>query len=154
VVDEATAVQVSEPNRFVECVIAPDFAPAALQTLTTRPTWKKSVRLLRTGPLGERARRTPGLDYRRVDGEAEDRGQVVVAVLGEILDRHLVGFLLGGHEQDGLVGVAVGRGQGVARLDGRAVPLEVVEDHPQSSPSAACRAKPPRFRTCRGPATR
>ena len=77
-VDEATAVQVSEPNRFVECVIAPDFAPAALQTLTTRPTWKKSVRLLRTGPLGERARRAPGLDYRRVAGgllvQARDEG--------------------------------------------------------------------------------
>jgi phosphoribosylaminoimidazolecarboxamide formyltransferase/IMP cyclohydrolase len=50
-VDEATAMQVSEPGRFVECVIAPDFEPAALGVLTTRPTWKKSVRLLRTGPL-------------------------------------------------------------------------------------------------------
>jgi phosphoribosylaminoimidazolecarboxamide formyltransferase/IMP cyclohydrolase len=68
VVDEATAIQISEPNRFVECVVAPDFSPAALQTLTTRPTWKKSVRLLRTGPLEARAGRPAGLDFRRVDG--------------------------------------------------------------------------------------
>jgi phosphoribosylaminoimidazolecarboxamide formyltransferase/IMP cyclohydrolase len=64
-VDEATATQLTEPGRFVECVIAPDFAPAAYELLTTRPTWKKSVRLLRTGPIGGRP---AGLDYRRVDG--------------------------------------------------------------------------------------
>jgi phosphoribosylaminoimidazolecarboxamide formyltransferase/IMP cyclohydrolase len=68
VVDEATAMQVSEPKRFVECIIAPDFAPAAIEVLTTRPTWKKSVRLLRTRPPEARAGRDAGLDYRRVDG--------------------------------------------------------------------------------------
>jgi phosphoribosylaminoimidazolecarboxamide formyltransferase / IMP cyclohydrolase len=68
VVDEATATQVSEPNRFVECIVAPDFSPAALQIITTRPTWKKSVRLLRTGPLEARAGRPAGFDFRRVDG--------------------------------------------------------------------------------------
>jgi phosphoribosylaminoimidazolecarboxamide formyltransferase/IMP cyclohydrolase len=66
--DVATALRVSEPNRFVECIIAPDFEPAALEVLTTRPSWKKSVRLLRTGPLGVRAGRAPGLDYRRLEG--------------------------------------------------------------------------------------
>jgi phosphoribosylaminoimidazolecarboxamide formyltransferase / IMP cyclohydrolase len=65
VVDAATATQVSEPNRFVECIIAPDFAPDAYEILTTRPTWKKNVRLLRTGPL---QKRSATLDYRRVDG--------------------------------------------------------------------------------------
>jgi phosphoribosylaminoimidazolecarboxamide formyltransferase/IMP cyclohydrolase len=68
VVDEATATQISEPNRFVECIVAPDFSPAALQIITTRPTWKKSVRLLRTGPLEARAGRPAGFDFRRVDG--------------------------------------------------------------------------------------
>jgi phosphoribosylaminoimidazolecarboxamide formyltransferase/IMP cyclohydrolase len=67
-VDEATAMQISEPNRFVECIIAPAFSPQAMQVLTTRPTWKKSVRLLRTGPLEARTQARPGLDYRRVDG--------------------------------------------------------------------------------------
>src|SRR5262249_61522545 len=50
-IDEATALHISEPNRFVECIIAPGFTDAAFQVLTTRPSWKKSVRLLRTGPL-------------------------------------------------------------------------------------------------------
>ncbi len=67
-VDEATATQVTEPKRFIECVIAPGFAEAAFRVLTTRPTWKNSVRLLRTGPLSgdDAARRS--LDLRRVDG--------------------------------------------------------------------------------------
>jgi phosphoribosylaminoimidazolecarboxamide formyltransferase/IMP cyclohydrolase len=64
-VDEATAMQVTEPNRFVECVIAPGYSAAAFQVLTTRPSWKKNVRLLRTGPL---AAPQPGLDLRRVEG--------------------------------------------------------------------------------------
>ena len=76
-VDEATAMQISEPNRFVECIIAPGYTDAAFQVLTTRPSWKKSVRLLRTGPLDVR-QRAAGFDYRRVDGgllvQARDRG--------------------------------------------------------------------------------
>jgi phosphoribosylaminoimidazolecarboxamide formyltransferase/IMP cyclohydrolase len=65
VLDEATATQMTEPNRFVECIIAPDFTKEAFEILTTRPTWKKNVRLLRTGPLEGRS---AGLDFRRVDG--------------------------------------------------------------------------------------
>jgi phosphoribosylaminoimidazolecarboxamide formyltransferase/IMP cyclohydrolase len=66
--DEATAQQVTEPNRFIECIIAPDYAAKALEVLTTRPTWKKSVRLLRTGLLDVAPGREEALDYRRVDG--------------------------------------------------------------------------------------
>jgi phosphoribosylaminoimidazolecarboxamide formyltransferase/IMP cyclohydrolase len=66
-VDQATAHQITEPNRFIECIIAPNFSDAAFQLLTTRPTWKKNVRLLRTGPLGPADAVSP-LDYRRVDG--------------------------------------------------------------------------------------
>jgi phosphoribosylaminoimidazolecarboxamide formyltransferase/IMP cyclohydrolase len=65
VLDQTTAMQMTEPNRFVECIIAPDFSKEAYEILTTRPSWKKNVRLLRTGPLEGRAR---GLDFRRVDG--------------------------------------------------------------------------------------
>lgn len=64
-VDAATAQQITEPNRFVEAIIAPEFEPAALEILTTRPTWKKSVRLLRTGGLPAMVR---AHDYRRVRG--------------------------------------------------------------------------------------
>jgi phosphoribosylaminoimidazolecarboxamide formyltransferase / IMP cyclohydrolase len=66
-VDEATARQITEPNRFVECVIAPGYSDAAFQLLTTRAKWGKNVRLLRTGPLPAGGR-GEALDYRRVDG--------------------------------------------------------------------------------------
>jgi len=63
--DEATAMLITEPNRFVECIIAPGFSPRAFEVLTTRPKWKASVRLLKTGPL---LGLPTGRDYRRVDG--------------------------------------------------------------------------------------
>ena len=66
-VDEATAEQITEPNRFIECVIAPSYSEAAFRLLTTRPTWKKNVRLLRTGAI-EAAVAARSLDFRRVDG--------------------------------------------------------------------------------------
>ncbi|HKI30893.1 MAG TPA: bifunctional phosphoribosylaminoimidazolecarboxamide formyltransferase/IMP cyclohydrolase [Gemmataceae bacterium] len=67
-VDEATATQITEPKRFIECVIAPGFSDGAFRVLTTRPTWKNSVRLLRTGPPKPDDVKARGLDFRRVDG--------------------------------------------------------------------------------------
>ena len=67
-VDEATATQITEPKRFIECVIAPGFSEPAFKVLTTRPTWKNSVRLLRTKPLTGDDVKARGLDFRRVDG--------------------------------------------------------------------------------------
>jgi len=61
-VDEATAAALALGERFVECVIAPDFDDNALSLLKG---WKKNVRLLKTGPLDGGPQ---GLDYRRVDG--------------------------------------------------------------------------------------
>jgi phosphoribosylaminoimidazolecarboxamide formyltransferase/IMP cyclohydrolase len=67
-VDEATVQQITEPNRFIECVIAPGYSEAAFHVLTTRPSWKKNVRLLRTGALDRDAAEARALDFRRVDG--------------------------------------------------------------------------------------
>src|SRR5205823_9607335 len=76
-VDPATATALMTGERFVECVIAPDYDPAALAALKG---WKKNVRLLkctphppgedRPHPEGEEYTLGPpqGLDYRRVDG--------------------------------------------------------------------------------------
>lgn len=61
-VDAATAEAMLSGERFVECVIAPDYAADALAALKG---WKKNVRLLKTGPLSGPPQ---GLDYRRVDG--------------------------------------------------------------------------------------
>jgi phosphoribosylaminoimidazolecarboxamide formyltransferase/IMP cyclohydrolase len=78
-IDAATARQLTEPNRFVECIIAPGFSPEALELLTTRPSWKKNVRLLRTGPLEADVTRSRSLDYRRVDGGLLVQGRDVPA---------------------------------------------------------------------------
>jgi phosphoribosylaminoimidazolecarboxamide formyltransferase / IMP cyclohydrolase len=65
--DQQTAYQITEPGRFIECIIAPGYSDEALQLLTTRPSWKKNVRLLRTRPLDD-ASKARGLDFRRIDG--------------------------------------------------------------------------------------
>jgi len=67
-VEAATAQQITEPNRFVECIIAPGFSKEAFGLLTTRPSWRKSVRLIETGPLEDDGARAGAPDFRRVDG--------------------------------------------------------------------------------------
>ena len=69
VVDAATAERMVVPGRFLECILAPGFTPEALHILTTRPTWKNSIRL-----VSLEAELTPGqglpsgYDWRRVEG--------------------------------------------------------------------------------------
>jgi phosphoribosylaminoimidazolecarboxamide formyltransferase/IMP cyclohydrolase len=64
-VDAASAEYLAEPGRFVEAIVAPDFDPAALEILTTKPKWKANVRLLAVGALDD----APcGLDLRRIQG--------------------------------------------------------------------------------------
>jgi phosphoribosylaminoimidazolecarboxamide formyltransferase/IMP cyclohydrolase len=65
--DAATAMLITEPNRFVEAIVAPDFNKDALQILTTRPKWKENVRLLKVGKLDECQDERPQLDYRRIE---------------------------------------------------------------------------------------
>lgn len=60
--DTASALMDPAAKRFIECVIAPDYEPYALEGLKG---WKANVRLLKTGPLSGGPQ---GLDYRRVDG--------------------------------------------------------------------------------------
>ena len=60
--DTASALMDPKAKRFIECVIAPDYEPHALDALKK---WKENVRLLKTGEL---VGGPQGLDYRRVDG--------------------------------------------------------------------------------------
>ncbi|MHC4473796.1 MAG: bifunctional phosphoribosylaminoimidazolecarboxamide formyltransferase/IMP cyclohydrolase, partial [Planctomycetota bacterium] len=64
-VDLATAEQIASPNRFVHCIVAPGYEPEALECLKTRQKWGKNLRVLVTGPLGERR---PSLDLRQITG--------------------------------------------------------------------------------------
>jgi phosphoribosylaminoimidazolecarboxamide formyltransferase/IMP cyclohydrolase len=68
-VDRATAERLCVPGRFIECILAPDFDDEAFALLTTKPTWKNSVRLLSLGaPLGPATPPPAGFDLRRVEG--------------------------------------------------------------------------------------
>ncbi|MFH1265829.1 MAG: bifunctional phosphoribosylaminoimidazolecarboxamide formyltransferase/IMP cyclohydrolase [Planctomycetota bacterium] len=57
VVDRDTAEVLTEPGLFIEAIVAPDFQPEAVEILTTRPTWKANVRLLKVGDLGQEPER-------------------------------------------------------------------------------------------------
>jgi phosphoribosylaminoimidazolecarboxamide formyltransferase/IMP cyclohydrolase len=68
-VDVATAQQMCQPGRFLEAILAPGFEPAALDLLTTKPTWKNSVRLIELGDrIGPADPPPSGLDLRRIEG--------------------------------------------------------------------------------------
>ncbi len=68
-VDRDTAARMATPGRFLEAIIAPSFEPDAFSLLTTRPTWKNSVRLIELGaPIGPGTAPPAGFDLRRVEG--------------------------------------------------------------------------------------
>ncbi len=50
-VDEDTAEVLIQPGLFIESIVAPDFSPAALALLTSKPKWKLNVRLMRLGEM-------------------------------------------------------------------------------------------------------
>ena len=65
VVDSATAELLATPGLFIEAIVAPDFEPAALQILTTRPKWKVNVRLMAVGSLDAPP---AAINYRHIEG--------------------------------------------------------------------------------------
>ncbi len=68
-VDLPTAERLCVAGRFIEAIVAPEFEPDALKLLTTRPSWKNSVRLLAMGsPIGPEAPPPAGFDLRRIEG--------------------------------------------------------------------------------------
>ncbi len=68
-VDRATAERMAAPGRFIEAIIAPGFEPDAFEWLTTRPTWRNSVRLIDLGaPIGPDDPLALGFDLRRIEG--------------------------------------------------------------------------------------
>jgi phosphoribosylaminoimidazolecarboxamide formyltransferase/IMP cyclohydrolase len=68
-VDRATAERMGQPGRFLEAILAPGFDEDALEWLTTKPSWRTSVRLLDLGaPISPDDPPAPGLDLRRIEG--------------------------------------------------------------------------------------
>ena len=65
--DRASAELLLAPGLFVEVIAAPAFDREAVDLLTTRPTWKGSVRLVEV-PAGDPWEATAGLELRSVAG--------------------------------------------------------------------------------------
>jgi len=65
--DLACADVLVAPGLFVEVIAAPAFDPAAVALLTTKPSWKASVRLVEM-PAGDPWETTAGLELRSVAG--------------------------------------------------------------------------------------
>jgi phosphoribosylaminoimidazolecarboxamide formyltransferase / IMP cyclohydrolase len=65
--DRAAAEVLLAPGLFVEVIAAPAFEEAAVELLTTKPTWKASVRLVEVPP-GDPWVATAGLELRSVAG--------------------------------------------------------------------------------------
>jgi len=64
--DAETAELLAEPGRFVEAIICPGFSDEAFEILTTKPKWKKNVRLLKCPGMTDSG--VSMLEYRRVSG--------------------------------------------------------------------------------------
>lgn len=52
-VDQETAQFLADGDFFVEAIVAPQFSESAIEILKTKPKWKKNVRLLQVGQLGD-----------------------------------------------------------------------------------------------------
>lgn len=65
-VDVTTAESLAEPGRFVEAIIAPEFADEALEILRTKPKWKNNVRLLTCENFLDP--QPTSYEYRRISG--------------------------------------------------------------------------------------
>jgi phosphoribosylaminoimidazolecarboxamide formyltransferase/IMP cyclohydrolase len=64
--DLATAERLCEPNRFIECILAPGYEEEAFRLLTTKPKWKNNVRLLSCEAMNQP--QPTALEFRRVTG--------------------------------------------------------------------------------------
>ena len=64
----ASAQFLVDGNRFVEAIIAPSFDEDALELLTRKPKWGKSVRLLACGEYGPSSRNSRDVEVKKVVG--------------------------------------------------------------------------------------
>jgi phosphoribosylaminoimidazolecarboxamide formyltransferase/IMP cyclohydrolase len=64
-VDANTAERLAAQAQFLEALVAPQFEPAAVHVLTTRPRWKQNVRLMEVGSLD---RPSASLHLRAIEG--------------------------------------------------------------------------------------
>ena len=135
-VDNTTAEFLAAGEFFVEAIVAPNFEPAALETLKTKPKWKKNVRLLEVGDLQPESQ---SWDYRNLvggmlvqvsDSGSDNEQEWKVATEGSIDDQtmrelefgwHMVRFVKSNaitlSKNESLVGVGAGQMSRVDSVD-------------------------------------
>ncbi len=96
-IDLETAEEIVAPKSYYECIIAPGFAPEAVELFRTRKIWGENVRLMEIDPLPPYAQLSalsPGLlgvDFKRVVGgllvQERDRRDQTAEGLQFVTDR-------------------------------------------------------------------
>ena len=79
-VDLASADFLVSGGRFVEAIVAPSFDEDAVELLTQKPKWGKSVRLLAVGPFGPASRDARDVEVKKVVGGFLLQSRDLVAV--------------------------------------------------------------------------
>jgi phosphoribosylaminoimidazolecarboxamide formyltransferase / IMP cyclohydrolase len=138
--DAATAELLVAPDRFIEAIVAPEFEPAGLEILTTKPKWKANVRLLQVGSLDAKV---DPWQFRAIDGgfllqqidnvidpESEwkivtdckpDAGQLDELKFAWAIVRHVKSNAIAITKQRMLLGVGAGQ---MSRVDSTKIALE------------------------------
>ncbi|MCX7804989.1 MAG: bifunctional phosphoribosylaminoimidazolecarboxamide formyltransferase/IMP cyclohydrolase [Planctomycetota bacterium] len=66
--DAKLARDVASGDRFLECIVAPAFAPEAVEIIVNGPKWGKNARLVEAGPLEHIGPPAFGKDVKKVSG--------------------------------------------------------------------------------------
>jgi phosphoribosylaminoimidazolecarboxamide formyltransferase/IMP cyclohydrolase len=147
-VDLATAELMCEPGRFIEAIICPGYTPEAFEALTTKPKWKKNVRLLTLPGFNDAGQATQ--EYRRVSGgllvqdrddQADPQDKWEVKTTRQPTEQELIdlkfGWLVCKHVKSNAIvyaknGMAVGVGAGqMSRLDSAEIAAKKSGDRSQ-----------------------
>lgn len=148
-VDAAMAEVLSEPGLFVEAIVAPGFDAEAVEILTSKPKWRKNVRLMEVCELGAVAGRPA---YRQVEGgmlmqtpdmgcTSEDEWRLVTestasdAVMADLrfgweMVRHVKSNAIVLCKDESLVGVGAGQ---MSRVDSVEISIKKAADRASGS---------------------
>ena len=148
-VDADTADALSKGDKFVEAIVAPGFEPEAIEILTTKPKWKKNVRLLSVGDCGSPK---PTWEFRNLAGgmlvqDADNGGDNTegwkIATEGKVSDELMDELKLGWHmvrfvksnaitlsRESSLVGVGAGQ---MSRVDSVEIAIRKAGDRAAGS---------------------
>ncbi len=80
VVDAETAIAIARPDTFVEAIVAPGYAAGAIEALTGRQPWGRSVRIVKVADPASAARLRAPRDLRRIVGGVlvQDRDRMLL----------------------------------------------------------------------------